>query len=144
MSDDLSRLTPEQRTLLAQWLPGAQVLADLSWGLVETTALDLLSDRGRVIVKAGGVADGHIVRELRAHRAWLRPWVSVERAPLLLFGDESVKVLVTRYLPGILVEGTRAQDDPETYRQAGALLAAFHGQLSGRRRGVERHVSCTR
>jgi hypothetical protein len=65
-----------------------------------------------------------------AHREWLRPWVSTGHAPLLLFGDEAAKVLVTRYLPGTLVEGTGAQDDPEIYRQAGSLLATFHGQLS--------------
>lgn len=130
VTDDLSRLRPEQRELLARWLPDAKALADLSWGLVETKVLDLVSDQGHLILKAGGVTDGHIIRELRAHREWLHPWVSTGHAPLLLFGDEAAKMLVTRYLPGTLVEGTGAQDDPETYRQAGSLLATFHGQLS--------------
>ncbi|GAA2135376.1 hypothetical protein GCM10009844_00590 [Nocardioides koreensis] len=130
MVDELSRLSPEQRGLLAGWLPEATVLADLSWGLVETRVLDVVGEQGRLIVKAGGVADGHIARELRAHREWLRPWVLTGHAPSLLFGDEEAKILVTRYLPGELVEGTSAQDHPETYRQAGSLLAAFHGQLS--------------
>lgn len=130
VANDLSRLRPEQRELLARWLPDAEILADLSWGLVETKVLDLVSDQDRVIAKAGGVADGHIVRELRAHREWLGPWVSTGHAPMLLFGDEAAKVLVTRYLPGTLVEGTDAQCDPETYRQAGSLLATFHGQFS--------------
>ncbi|WP_372729665.1 phosphotransferase family protein, partial [Nocardioides sp.] len=106
------------------------VRADLSWGLVETRVLDVESEQGRLIVKAGGATDGHIARELRAHREWLRPWVRAGHAPSLLFGDDEAKILVTRYLPGELVEGTSAQDDPETYRQTGSLLAVFHGQLS--------------
>ncbi|WP_310529880.1 phosphotransferase [Nocardioides sp.] len=91
--------------------------------------LELVSDQGHLIVKAGGAADQHIARELRAHREWLRPWVRTGHAPVLLFGDEAAQILVTRYLPGTLVEGTDAQDDPETFRQAGAMLAALHGQL---------------
>jgi Ser/Thr protein kinase RdoA (MazF antagonist) len=47
-----------------------------------------------------------------------------------LYGDAGAKMLITRYLPGRLVEGTPAQDDPDTYRQAGELLARFHRQLS--------------
>lgn len=92
--------------------------------------LDLTSAQGRFILKAGGVADHHITRELRAHREWLHPWVSTGHAPVLVHGDEAAKVLLTRRLPGTLVEGTAAQDDPETYRQAGSLLASFHAQLS--------------
>ena len=64
MDDGLSRLSPEQRQLLAHWIPDATVLGDLSWGLVETIVVDLLSHRGRFIAKAGGPADGHIAREL--------------------------------------------------------------------------------
>ncbi|MFC6288247.1 phosphotransferase [Nocardioides sp. GCM10027113] len=130
MPDEMSRLSPEQRDLLARWVPDASVVADLSWGLVETTVIELLSDQGRLVVKAGGVSDGHIARELRAHREWLGPWVATGHGPELLHGDASAKILVTRHLPGVLVEGTGAQDDPGTYRQAGSLLASFHGQLS--------------
>ncbi|MCP3422444.1 phosphotransferase family protein [Nocardioides pinisoli] len=130
MTDDLSRLRPEQRQQLARWIPDAKALADLSWGLVETKVLELVSDQGRLILKAGGVTDGHISREIRAHREWLHPWVSTGHAPLLLFGDQAAKMLVTHYLPGSLVEGTSAQDDAETYRQAGSLLVTFHNQLS--------------
>lgn len=126
----LSSLRPDQRELVAQWLPSAEVVADHSWGLVDTTVLELRNDGVRLIVKAGGPTDGHIARELRAHREWLRPWVSTAHAPELLFGDGAAKMLVTRYLPGRLVEGTDAQDDPETYRQAGSLLVAFHDQLT--------------
>lgn len=149
MPDALSKLRPEQRELVALWLPGAEVLADLGWGLVETHVVEVRTGDGRFVVKAGGVADHHIRRELRAHHEWLGPWVATGHAPSLVAGDEAAKVLVTRYLPGTLVEGTHAQDDPDTYRQAGALLARFHDQLSVHddtwndtfRARVERHLA---
>jgi Ser/Thr protein kinase RdoA (MazF antagonist) len=147
--DDLSKLGPEQRELVLRWLPGAEGGADLGWGLGETHVLEVRTAGGRFIVKAGGAADGHIRRELRAHREWLGPWVATGHAPTLVAGDEAAKVLVTRYLPGTLVEGTSAQDDPDTYRQAGALLARLHGQLrvhddtwnDDLRARVERHLA---
>lgn len=130
MDDELSRLSPEQRELLARWVPDARVLADHSWGLVDTVVLELGSEQGRLVLKAGGAADGHLGRELRAHREWLRPWVATGHAPTLLYGEASAKVLITRYLPGRLLEGTAAQDDPDAYRQAGVLLARYHAQVS--------------
>jgi hypothetical protein len=125
----LSRLGPEQRELVARWVPDAHVEADHSWGLVETLVLELSSSQGRIVLKAGGPSDHHIEREVRAHREWLAPWVRTGHAPELLHADVGRKVLLTRYLPGRLVQGTPAQDDPKTYRQAGELLATFHGQL---------------
>ena len=130
MSDELARLSARQRELLAQVVPDARVVADMGWGLVETFVLEVDSSLGRLVVKAGGASDGHIARELRAHREWLEPWVRTGHAPELVFGDAEAKLLLTRYLPGRLVEGAPAQDDPETYRQAGELLARFHGQLT--------------
>ncbi|WP_240181754.1 aminoglycoside phosphotransferase family protein [Nocardioides sp. 616] len=130
MVDELNRLSSEQRDLLARWVPDAQVVADHSWELVETVVLELSSEQGRLVLKAGGPGDHHIGRELRAHREWLRPWASTGHAPELLYGDAVTKVLVTRYLSGRLLEGTPAQDDPETYRQAGELLAKYHSQVS--------------
>lgn len=126
----LEKLTDRQRLLLAQWLPGLEVVADLSWGLVGTTVLHVRHDDTAYVVKAGDERDGHLVRELRAHREWLRPWTDAGRAPRLVHGDVSAKLLVARYLPGVLVEGTAAEHDPDTYRQAGELLAAHHGQLA--------------
>lgn len=148
VSLETKRLRPDQVALLARWVPDARVVADLSWGLVETRVLKLTSAEGPLILKAGGPSDGHIARELRAHREWLQPWVSTGCAPQILFGDEAAKVLVTRYLPGELVEGTAAQDDPDTYRQAGSLLARFHAQTAtfdgawnrNLRRRVQRHL----
>jgi hypothetical protein len=68
---------------------------------------------------------------------------------MLLHGDAAAKALLTRYLPGQLLEGTSAQDDPDTYRQAGELLARYHGQVSAHdpdyhdkfRARVQRHLS---
>lgn len=126
--DALPNLSGAQRALLASWLPGAEVMRDLSWGQVETTVLEVRCGDSRLVVKAGGASDGHIRRELQAHRTWLQPWVTAGRAPTLVHGDVDAKVLVTRYLPGDLVEGRPEQDDQETFRQAGQLLAVLHGQ----------------
>lgn len=130
-SDPLSQLTSSQRDLLDGWLPGLEVQADRSWGMVATTVLEIRAADGRHgIVKAGGPADHHIAREIRAHLSWLAPWTSRGLAPELLHHDREAKVLVTRYLPGELVQGHRAEAEPQTYRQAGRLLTALHGQLA--------------
>ena len=130
VSGALDRLRPEQRALLDGWVPDAEVVADLSWGLTGTVVLEVRSEQGHLVVKAGDVDDGHIERELRAHREWLGPWVASGHGPVLVHGDVAAKVVVTGFLPGHLVEGTAAQDDPDADRQAGALLAAFHGQAT--------------
>lgn len=128
--DQVPGVSPRQRDLLSTWLPGARVVGDHSWGLVERTVLEVERDGEQYIVKAGGPDDHHMVRELRAHREWLRPWTSRGRAPTLVHHDEEAMLLVTRYLPGELVEGTPAADDPEVYRQAGRLLGLLHGQAA--------------
>ncbi|WP_328323633.1 aminoglycoside phosphotransferase family protein [Kribbella sp. NBC_00382] len=121
-------LDERQRELLAEWLPRGEVVRDLSWGLVGTTVLELLQDGDRYVAKAGDDADSHIAREVQAHQAWMEPWTAQKRAPELIRGDEKAKLLVTRYLPGELVEGTDHELQPETYRQAGELLAQLHRQ----------------
>lgn len=121
-------LSARQQELLAVWLPRAEVVKDLSWGLVGTTVLELLQDGTRYVLKAGDAADTNIAQELQAHRAWLQPWTAKGRAPQFAYGDESAKLLVTRYLPGELVQGSDHEYAPETYRQAGRLLAQLHGQ----------------
>lgn len=124
----MTGLDPRQVALLEAWLPGAETVRDLSWGIVGTTVLRMHHEGRDVVVKAGDDADTHIARELRAHREWLGPWRG--SAPELLHGDADAKLLVTRYLPGELVEGRPEESDPETYRQAGRLLARLHGQTS--------------
>lgn len=124
----LDALSARQRGLLASWLPGAVVERSHGWGLVATTVLEVVRGNDRFIVKAGGPVDHHIARELEAHEKWVAPWTSVGRAPVLLHGDRDAKLLVTRYLPGQLVLGTAYADSPDTYLQAGHLLALLHGQ----------------
>lgn len=124
-------LTERQRELLDGWLPGAQVVRDHSWGLIGTTVLELVHRSGRYIVKAAkaGDVDGrHLDRELRAHRAWLEPWTSQGRAPLLAHADDDAQLLVTHHLPGELLLGHPDEYEPELHRQAGQLLAALHDQ----------------
>ncbi|MFM6848242.1 MAG: phosphotransferase [Terrabacter sp.] len=123
-------LSARQVELLDDWLPGAAVVRDHDWGLVATTVLEVVRGADHLIVKAGGERDGHIAREITAHRKWLSPWVARGRAPKLLHCDVDAKLVVTRYLPGRLVLGDASADEPDTYRQAGELLAAFHGQES--------------
>jgi hypothetical protein len=123
-------LAPLQRELIDTWLPGAQVEADMSWGLVGTTVLRARIDERLVVIKAGDASDHHIEREIRAHREWTGPWVRLGRAARMLHADVAAKVLVTEYLPGTLVKGTAAAEAMETYAQAGELLRAYHAQAS--------------
>lgn len=125
---ELPGLSTRQSELLEAVLPGAQTIEDHSWGLVETTVLELQHPTGRFILKAGGVTDRHIAREIRAHANWLAPWTATGHAPALFYADDEAKMVITHYLPGALVEGHPSQEDPETFRQAGVLLAAFHRQ----------------
>ncbi|MEO7129831.1 MAG: aminoglycoside phosphotransferase family protein [Dermatophilaceae bacterium] len=123
-------LSPSQQRIIDGWFPGAEVVADLSWGLVDTVVLHLRHDRGEAVVKAAGPDNGHIAREIVAHERWTGPWVSAGRVGCLLHSDRAHNVIALSYLPGVLVQGTPAADDPDTYRQAGALLAAYHRQAT--------------
>jgi aminoglycoside phosphotransferase (APT) family kinase protein len=133
----IENLSPEQRTLLDQWLPGAIVERDHSWGLVATTVLELTRAGTRFIVKAAGSDDHHIAREIHAHHHWLEPWTTIGRAPRMEHCDARAKLLVTRHQPGTLVLDTAHEGDPAAYRQAGELLALLHTQLSERDDGYE-------
>ncbi|MFL6023738.1 MAG: aminoglycoside phosphotransferase family protein [Marmoricola sp.] len=128
MSASLASLTTIQRDLLADWLPGLRVVRDHGWGLIDNTVLEVEVGHEHFIVKADGDANDHVTRELDAHERWLAPWVHEGRAPRLVAGDRTAKILVTEYLPGELVLGSPAQSNPETFHQAGELLAMLHGQ----------------
>jgi hypothetical protein len=41
VTSSLEKLTPTQQALLHEWLPRAVVARDHSWGLVETTVLEV-------------------------------------------------------------------------------------------------------
>lgn len=128
MAHPLSVLSPRQRALIEDWLPGIEVEADMSWELVQTTVLRARAGGQVLVVKAGGASDHHIDREIRAHREWTGPWVRRGRAARMLHADAAAKILVTEYLPGVLVQGTAAAAAMDTYAQAGALLRECHAQ----------------
>jgi thiamine kinase-like enzyme len=138
MTSGTEQLGRRQLELLEEWLPGAEVVQDHSWGLTGTTVLQVSHAGASYIVKAGGERDRHLARELRAHRSWLGPWTSLGRAPELVHADADARILVTRYLPGELVQGTEHQRRPDVYRQAGELLARLHGQCEVEDRDFER------
>ena len=102
-------LSTRQVALLDAWLPDAAIVASHGWGLVATTVLEVVRGTDRLIVKAGGERDGHIAREITAHRNWLSPWTTRGRAPVLVACDGDAKLVVTRYLPGRLVLGDRPE-----------------------------------
>lgn len=131
-------LTEEQRALLREWLPGLTIIRDHSWGTIETTVLEATAPSpaatttttatATYIVKAGGPSDHHMAREIHAYNNWASAWRPGVDAPKPLKSHENAKLLVTEYLDGTLVQGHPAEQDPVTYRQAGALLRRFHDQ----------------
>ncbi|MFB0836220.1 aminoglycoside phosphotransferase family protein [Arthrobacter halodurans] len=121
-------LTGRQAAALSRAHPGASITADHSWPF-GITVLEFTAGGGRFIVKAGETSH-HLVREHRAHRAWLAA-LRGDVAPLVSY-DAGAGVLVTRYLPGRIALGTPSALDPDAYRQAGALLRRLHaGNPSG-------------
>lgn len=104
------------------------MLVEHTWRHDDVTVLEVGHGGETYVVKAAPAGDTHIGREVAAHRSWLMPWTG--RAPRLHAADPGANMLVTTRLPGGFVAGTAAEGDPEVYRQAGELLAAFHAQAS--------------
>jgi hypothetical protein len=129
ISDGL--LPPGQQRLLARWFVNPEVVADLSWGLVDTVVLHVRDGHREAIVKAGGPTNHHILREITARRRWTGPWWQTGSIGGLLEASEAANMLAIEYLPGRLVQDVpAAATDTEIYRQAGLLLARFHAQAS--------------
>lgn len=123
-------LDQAQQAAVERWFPEAEVVVDMSWGLVDTVVLHLRTHVGEVVVKAAGPGNRHIGREITGHRKWAAPWLENDRINRLLHADPEHNLLALSYLPGSLVQGTTAAGDAEIHRQAGELLAAFHQQAS--------------
>ena len=123
-----NRLSLTQAGLVEDWLPNVRLLGDLSWAGADTAVLDVMNNRARYIVKAGGPGNHHLQREMAAHESWVAAWAGKNRAPSLVRADSRQNILLTEYLEGCLVEGTAAEHEPETYFQAGVLLRSFHDQ----------------
>lgn len=122
------RLSREQSALVHTWLGPPRLLRDMSWNQLDTTVLHVTDGDGEFVVKASGTANHHLLREVTAHETAVTALAGAGHAPRLLHADRDRRVLVTRYLPGRLVEGTTAEHDPDVHRQAGRLLRVLHAQ----------------
>lgn len=131
-------MLPDQQARLDEWLPGHVVVRDHNWGLVDRDVVEVEHAGTAYLVKAGGPTDGHMAREVRAHEQWLAPLTSRGLVPRLVAADVDLRLLVTQFLPGRLVQGDPAAADPATYRQAGILLALLHDQRGDEDPGLER------
>ena len=113
---------------LRQRFGAVAVFADHSWGDTSTKVFEVEADSQHCIVKTFGPENHHFERELLAHRAFLAPLRERHVVPDLVHVDEAARLLVTAYLPGTLVENDNAEWNPDSYRQAGQLLALLHSQ----------------
>ena len=127
-------ITDEQNRLLASWLGSFTVVRDYSWPLQDTNVLHVVTLSGANFIIKASTTSHHIHREIAAHAAGFEGLDG--RVPALRHASARAGILVTEFLPGTLVEGTPAEDDPETYRQAGALLGSIH-----RPAGSSRHYA---
>lgn len=115
-------ISAQQDALLRDWLGEWQLVADHSWPLQDTTVLHVRNSTGDHMVKASSTSH-HIRRELDAHRQFLnRLAIPV---PQFEHGSARAGILVTRHVPGELVLGTRHEESPDVYTQAGAILRAL-------------------
>lgn len=127
VTSDLPGLDGVQHELVTSWFGAVTLVADHSRGPGDAAVLRLRAEDGTdVALKASGPADHHLDREIVAHRTLLAPLVPGGRVPRLLHADRERHLLATAWLPGDLVEGGAAEREPDTYRQAGELLACLH------------------
>lgn len=103
---------------------GNSAWQDYSWPLQDTNVLHVATPSGEGFIIKASTTSHHIHREIAAHAAGFERLDG--RVPALRHASAEAGILVTEFLPGIMVEGTPAEDDQETYRQAGALLARIH------------------
>lgn len=119
------------RELVGAWLGPVRVVADRSWGLTGTRVWQVRAQDGTLAaVKAYGPAGHHFERELAAHTEVLPALAGHGRTPRLLGADAEHRVLALEWLAGDLVAGHPAETVPQTYRQAGELLARLHAAAS--------------
>jgi aminoglycoside phosphotransferase (APT) family kinase protein len=117
-------ITVEQSRLLTCWLGSFSVVRDYSWPLQDTTVLHVRAPSGEEFIIKASATSHHIRREIAAHGVGFNGLKG--RVPVLRHASEEAGILVTEFLPGTLVEGKPAEDDLETYRQAGELLQKIH------------------
>lgn len=127
---DGGQLSEQQAELARTWLGTPSLIADLSWGQVDTKVLHVSTRDRTVIVKAAGPDNHHIGREITAHESYTSPLVASGRAGGLLRSSRQLNLLVLDYLDGDLVEGTGEELAESAHAQAGELLKLLHGQES--------------
>lgn len=121
-------LTTAQLDLVASAVGDVTVVADMSWGQVDTRVLRVRAGGSDYVVKAAGPANHHIGREISAHETATAPLVQRGWCARLVAADRDARVLITTFVPGDLVEGTPGEHDPGIHRQAGEALRVFHDQ----------------
>lgn len=127
---DHGHLSRQQAELAETWLGAPSLIADLSWGQVDTKVLRVSTGDGTVIVKAAGPDNHHIAREITAHESYTSPLVTRGRAGRLLHSSRQLNLLVLEYLEGDLVDGTAEELTESAHSQAGELLNLLHGRQS--------------
>lgn len=137
-TDGLDRLTAQQRDRVDEWMPAAEVVADLSWSHVDTVVLHVRHGGSDWIVKAAGEGDHHLGREIDAREGgYTEMWARGGHAARIRNSDRAARVIVADFLPGTLADKTRFATDPEIHRRAGTLLRAFHDQVSRPSEGTD-------
>lgn len=125
---DGGRLSPLQADVVSAWLHRPKLIADLSWGQLDTQVLQVQVNGSMVIVKSAGPANHHIGREISAHTSYTCPLVERARAGRMLHSSRELNLLVLEYLDGELLENTDGAFAEDVHFQAGELLKALHAQ----------------
>lgn len=121
-------LDDEQIAFMQQTLPDAVVVADDSWGLLDTRVLHVRAGDESFTVKASGPTNTHFPRELDAHRTATAALRAGGDTGALIAANEEYRVLVLERVPGHLALGAPDEHDPDVHRQAGAVLRRLHDQ----------------
>ncbi|MBF4606587.1 phosphotransferase [Curtobacterium sp. VKM Ac-1393] len=121
-------LDDHQIAFVLRTLPDAVLVADDSWGLLDTRVLHVVAGDHAWTVKASGPDNTHFPRELEAHRTVTDTLRAAGDTGALVSADEQHRVLVLERVPGHLALGTADEHAPEVHRQAGALLRRLHDQ----------------
>lgn len=122
----MTGLDRRQAELVQAWFPGARLVADMSWGLVDSTVLHLATGDEEIVVKAGGPRNAHIARDITAHETVVPRLAARGFAPRLLRADRDARILVHGYVPGDLVDDGPSESDPDVIREAGEILSLLH------------------
>ncbi|WP_217990912.1 aminoglycoside phosphotransferase family protein [Curtobacterium sp. 'Ferrero'] len=119
-----------QVRFLEHALPGSRVLADESWGLLDTRVFHVRAGGREYTVKTSGPTNSHFARELRAHRGWTDVLVRDGTTSALVAADPDTRVLVLDRIPGHLALGSEDESSPDLHHQAGRVLRRFHDQCA--------------